>query len=135
MPHTSTLWLLPRANDGYQLQEMPSRDVKFYAMFENQIRDHHVLLKYEVRCMTMDLGWPAHLVPTIGLHLDVQPQLLASDQLAMGREVLHVQLQWCALRGDHVLQRDRGKSFRNRRSHVMRFVLSHLQLLDGNFQM
>ena len=52
------------ASDDFQLQVRLLLCEKYDAKYVSQIHDHHVVLKYEVQCVTMDLDLQVHLAPT-----------------------------------------------------------------------
>ena len=52
------------ASDDFQLQVQLLLYEKYDATYVNQIRDHHVVLRCEVQCVTMGLDLLVHLVPT-----------------------------------------------------------------------
>ena len=52
------------ASDDFQLQVKLLLCEKYDARYENQIHDHHVVLKYEVQYVTMGLDLQVHLAPT-----------------------------------------------------------------------
>jgi hypothetical protein len=52
------------ASDDFQLQVKLLLYEKCDAKYENQTRDHHVVLMCEVQCVTKGLDLQVHLAPT-----------------------------------------------------------------------